>query len=221
LNIAHAIADDLLQQQLLVKLIGALDHGGKVVMKLILILLTLAAAAAGAVGGGGGDHRQQPVLRVELFRRDHPLSPLVDSTTSRPNLTMSEKFLEAVKRSNRRRDAIVRSIHEAAAGRRAAAAAANDDAGADVSSSSAYYNIPVAAGDGEYLTQIAMGTPTQVVTAIVDTGSDLMWTQCLPCTSCYAQSSPVFNPATSSTYQVVNCGNNLCRVRMSMNLLQL
>jgi hypothetical protein len=219
---AHAIADNLLQQQLLAKLIGALDHaGGKKVMRLILIILTLAAAAAGAVGGGGGDHRQQPVLRVELFHRDHPLSPLVDSTTSRPNLTMSEKFLEAVKRSNRRRDAIVRSIHEAAAGRRAAAAAANDDAGAGVSSSSAYYNIPVAAGDGEYLTQIALGTPTQVVTAIVDTGSDLMWTQCLPCTSCHAQSNPVFNPATSSTYQVVNCGNNLCRVRMSMNLLQL
>ncbi|KAA8538486.1 hypothetical protein F0562_028143 [Nyssa sinensis] len=42
---------------------------------------------------------------------------------------------------------------------------------------------PVYAGDGEFLMNISIGTPAIPFSAIMDTGSDLIWTQCSPCTS--------------------------------------
>jgi len=72
-------------------------------------------------------------------------------------------------------------------------------------------SIPVTAdSEGEYLTQIGLGTPEKTLTLIVDTGSDLVWTQCLACEVCYPQPDPIFNPAESSTYKPVKCGSNLC-----------
>jgi hypothetical protein len=59
---------------------------------------------------------------------------------------------------------------------------------------------------------ISLGTPAQKSTVIVDTGSDLMWTQCLPCDSCYPQNDPLFNPAASSTYKLATCASALCQV---------
>jgi hypothetical protein len=41
----------------------------------------------------------------------------------------------------------------------------------------------------------------------------LVWTQCLPCESCFQQTGPEFNPAKSSTYKPIKCGlHNLCEV---------
>ncbi|CAK9324446.1 unnamed protein product [Citrullus colocynthis] len=47
-------------------------------------------------------------------------------------------------------------------------------------------------------------------TAFVDTGSDLIWTQCLPCINCFNQSHPIFNPRNSSSYRHVRCSSNIC-----------
>ncbi|KAH9560587.1 hypothetical protein CY35_06G113200 [Sphagnum magellanicum] len=137
---------------------------------------------------------ESQVIRLELLRRDHHPS-LTDSTSTQPPKSSSERFLEAVKRSHARRDAIARSMQSAPKS----------------SNSVKPSSIPVTTqGQGEYLTQIGLGTPKKTLTLIVDTGSDLVWTQCLACKSCYSQIDPIFNPANSSTYKPVKCGINLC-----------
>lgn len=150
------------------------------------------------------------VLRAELVHRDHlPASSPLGESSSAPK-SMGERVVQAVKRSNIRRDSILRSIQ--ARGSRSAAAAAKPEQQQHQLDAAAEYSVPVSAGNGEYLTQIGLGTPPQTFTAIVDTGSDLLWTQCLPCTSCYPQTGNAFNPSLSSTYQGLNCGNGLCQV---------
>ncbi|KAG6470775.1 aspartyl protease family protein At5g10770-like [Zingiber officinale] len=47
-------------------------------------------------------------------------------------------------------------------------------------------------------------------TVIVDTGSDLTWVQCKPCTSCYAQRDPLFDPSASTSYQNIPCNSSAC-----------
>jgi hypothetical protein len=70
----------------------------------------------------------------------------------------------------------------------------------------------VSAGTGEYLMSLSLGTPPQQFAAIVDTGSDLNWVQCLPCRVCYQQTSDKFDPSRSSTYRDVPCASQLCQV---------
>ncbi|XXG43935.1 hypothetical protein AAC387_Pa01g3855 [Persea americana] len=57
---------------------------------------------------------------------------------------------------------------------------------------------------------ISLGTPPFEIVAIADTGSDLIWTQCLPCKSCFKQVAPIFDPSKSSTYTNVSCNSNTC-----------
>ncbi|KAJ7945152.1 aspartic proteinase nepenthesin-1 [Quillaja saponaria] len=68
----------------------------------------------------------------------------------------------------------------------------------------------VHAGDGEYLMNLAIGTPPVAFSAVMDTGSDLIWTQCKPCTQCYKQPTPIFDPKQSSSYSKMPCSSNLC-----------
>ncbi|OAE30682.1 hypothetical protein AXG93_2390s1030 [Marchantia polymorpha subsp. ruderalis] len=63
---------------------------------------------------------------------------------------------------------------------------------------------------GSYIMTISLGTPPQTKTAIVDTGSDLVWLQCAPCSSCYQQPDPVFDPSKSSSYHKIRYFSNLC-----------
>jgi len=50
-----------------------------------------------------------------------------------------------------------------------------------------------------------------------DTGSDLSWLQCQPCTGhCYQQHDPLFDPAKSSTYSAVRCGTPECSLAGGM-----
>lgn len=65
---------------------------------------------------------------------------------------------------------------------------------------------------GEYLLKLSLGTPPLDVYGIADTGSDLFWTQCLPCDQCYNQTKPKFNPAASSTYANLNCMSEQCHL---------
>ncbi|CAO1941774.1 unnamed protein product [Urochloa humidicola] len=59
---------------------------------------------------------------------------------------------------------------------------------------------------GEYLMTLAIGTPPLSYPASVDTGSNLIWTQCAPCGSqCFQQPTPLYNPASSPTYRVRMC----------------
>ncbi|CAL1377431.1 unnamed protein product [Linum trigynum] len=69
---------------------------------------------------------------------------------------------------------------------------------------------PVVSGNGEFLMELAVGTPPVSYSAIVDTGSDLIWTQCDPCTNCYKQPTPIFDPSKSSTFAKLPCSSTLC-----------
>ncbi|KAL6902243.1 hypothetical protein ACP4OV_005119 [Aristida adscensionis] len=65
--------------------------------------------------------------------------------------------------------------------------------------------------DTEYLAHFAIGTPPQAVQLDLDTGSDLTWTQCLPCVSCFDQALPYFNMSLSSTLSVLPCASPKCQ----------
>ncbi|KAE8677367.1 hypothetical protein F3Y22_tig00111539pilonHSYRG00037 [Hibiscus syriacus] len=64
---------------------------------------------------------------------------------------------------------------------------------------------------GIYLMKLSFGTPPVEYFAIADTGSDLIWIQCLPCGQCYPQGSPPFDPRASSTYKEIPCGSDTCQ----------
>ncbi|KAL3624867.1 hypothetical protein CASFOL_031535 [Castilleja foliolosa] len=65
-------------------------------------------------------------------------------------------------------------------------------------------------GSGEYFTRIGVGTPAKNFYMILDTGSDIVWLQCLPCLKCYIQTDPIFNPNISTSFQSVPCTSPLC-----------
>ncbi|KAK4389090.1 Aspartic proteinase CDR1 [Sesamum angolense] len=64
---------------------------------------------------------------------------------------------------------------------------------------------------GEYLIKINIGTPPVEILAIADTGSDLTWTQCVPCPQCYKQNAPLFDPSKTATYRSVSCTSQQCQ----------
>ncbi|KAJ9671128.1 hypothetical protein PVL29_027222 [Vitis rotundifolia] len=69
---------------------------------------------------------------------------------------------------------------------------------------------PVHAGNGEFLMKLAIGTPAETYSAIMDTGSDLIWTQCKPCKDCFDQPTPIFDPKKSSSFSKLPCSSDLC-----------
>ncbi|XP_047965937.1 aspartic proteinase CDR1-like [Salvia hispanica] len=69
----------------------------------------------------------------------------------------------------------------------------------------------ITGANGEYVMKFLIGTPPVEQLGIADTGSDLLWTQCLPCTQCYKQDSPLFNPSKSRTFRPISCQSDLCQ----------
>ncbi|XP_009600181.3 aspartyl protease family protein 2-like [Nicotiana tomentosiformis] len=90
-----------------------------------------------------------------------------------------------------------------------AEAAANANATVKDFSSSVISGL--AQGSGEYFTRIGIGTPPKYAYLVLDTGSDVVWIQCLPCRQCYNQSDPVFDPSKSSSFTGLSCDSPLCR----------
>lgn len=89
---------------------------------------------------------------------------------------------------------------------------------ASASTQSASAEVPLTSGIRlqtlNYVTTISLGgssgSPAANFTVIVDTGSDLTWVQCKPCSACYAQRDPLFDPAGSATYAAVRCNASAC-----------
>ncbi|EPS73389.1 hypothetical protein M569_01371, partial [Genlisea aurea] len=77
-------------------------------------------------------------------------------------------------------------------------------------STTASFGSTVHANSGEYLMKIHLGTPPVEILAIADTGSDLTWTQCLPCDQCYQQQAPIFDPRRSQSYRTLPCSSPAC-----------
>ncbi|OMO98219.1 Peptidase A1 [Corchorus capsularis] len=65
-------------------------------------------------------------------------------------------------------------------------------------------------GSGEYFVRIGVGSPPRNQYMVIDSGSDIVWVQCQPCSQCYRQSDPVFDPAASASYSGVSCGSSVC-----------
>ncbi|CAM0908999.1 unnamed protein product [Alopecurus aequalis] len=64
--------------------------------------------------------------------------------------------------------------------------------------------------NAEYNIHFGIGTPSpQRVVVSLDTGSDLIWTQC-SCRVCYDQPFPVLDPSASDTYRDVPCSDPVC-----------
>ncbi|KAB5513801.1 hypothetical protein DKX38_027707 [Salix brachista] len=66
-------------------------------------------------------------------------------------------------------------------------------------------------GAADYVVTVGLGTPKKDFTLIFDTGSDITWTQCEPCSkTCYKQKEPRLNPSRSSSYKNISCSSALC-----------
>ncbi|CAH8304342.1 unnamed protein product [Eruca vesicaria subsp. sativa] len=57
-----------------------------------------------------------------------------------------------------------------------------------------------------YLMNLQIGTPPIEIEAILDTGSEITWTNCFPCNDCIIP----FSPLSSSTYKEKICDDNPC-----------
>ncbi|XP_020683676.1 aspartic proteinase CDR1-like [Dendrobium catenatum] len=131
---------------------------------------------------------------VELIHRDSPKSPLYD-----PDSTHSSRIRAAAERSRSRAIYFRNAIHKA---RLSSSALPMDDA-------NNFYS-DITPSNFEYLMSFYLGTPAKKVLAIADTGSDLIWVQCVPCKECYNQSAPLFDPQSSSTYKTIPCNTDSC-----------
>ncbi|CAB4296008.1 unnamed protein product [Prunus armeniaca] len=65
-------------------------------------------------------------------------------------------------------------------------------------------------GSGEYFVRIGVGSPPRSQYIVIDSGSDIVWVQCQPCSQCYHQSDPIFDPAHSASYMGVSCSSSVC-----------
>ncbi|KAK4488670.1 hypothetical protein RD792_004441 [Penstemon davidsonii] len=75
-------------------------------------------------------------------------------------------------------------------------------------------NVPVSqivSDSGEYIMSYSIGTPAIPSLGIADTGSDIIWTQCKPCSQCFNQTLPFFEPKKSSTYKTIPCSSDSCK----------
>ncbi|RWR85511.1 protein ASPARTIC PROTEASE IN GUARD CELL 1 [Cinnamomum micranthum f. kanehirae] len=69
----------------------------------------------------------------------------------------------------------------------------------------------VSQGSGEYFSRVQIGRPPKPLYMVLDTGSDVTWVQCQPCTDCYEQADPVFEPSASSSYAALTCESQPCK----------
>ena len=66
---------------------------------------------------------------------------------------------------------------------------------------------------GLYLVPLRIGGSLDRISSrylMFDTGSDLSWTQCYPCTDCARGHFPPYMPFKSSTFRSVSCDDPLC-----------
>lgn len=129
-------------------------------------------------------------LRVDLMRRDSPHNPFLEAR----NLSNAERLRRAIQRSHNK----LRRFQNAG-----------------VPHSTTSYYSPVNYKNYEFFMQLGIGSPVPLnLHFILDTGSDLIWTQCKPCESKYAcipQEDPFYNPSHSSSFRNDSCSSSFCK----------
>ncbi|KAF3783013.1 Aspartic proteinase [Nymphaea thermarum] len=122
---------------------------------------------------------------IDLIHRDSSLSPLCD-----PSSSLTQRAEQAALRS---------MLHSS-----------------QIASWFANYtsmiSSPVTPGLGEFLMKLSLGTPPRLNWAIMDTGSDLIWTMCRPCVPCFGKTKSMFDPLQSSTYKNQRCSTSFCTI---------
>ncbi|XP_010558836.1 PREDICTED: aspartic proteinase CDR1-like [Tarenaya hassleriana] len=73
------------------------------------------------------------------------------------------------------------------------------------------YTDITSSGSGEYLMRLGLGTPPVEFLGFADTGSSLIWTQCEPCTKCFKQPHPIFDPKASASFRDIGCHWGQCQ----------
>lgn len=160
----------------------------------VLVLVTMAIAAACWATGGVAARRRR---RRRRRRPPQGLRVHLTHVDAHGNYSRHQLLRRAARRSHHRMSRLVaRATGVPMTSSKAAG-------GGDL-------QVPVHAGNGEFLMDVSIGTPALAYSAIVDTGSDLVWTQCKPCVDCFKQSTPVFDPSSSSTYATVPCSSASC-----------
>jgi hypothetical protein len=62
----------------------------------------------------------------------------------------------------------------------------------------------------EYVITVGIGSPAVTQTMSMDTGSDVSWVQCKPCSQCHSEVDSLFDPSSSSTYSPFSCSSAPC-----------
>jgi len=140
---------------------------------------------------GKGAHATGPVsFRLDLMRRDSPANPYLNAD----NIAYAGRLRRAIQRSHNK----LRSFYQ--------------DAGFRHSPS---YTSPVNYDNHEFFMQIGIGSPVPLnLHLILDTGSDLIWTQCIPCAttnSCIPQEDPFYSPSRSTSFMNESCSDSFCK----------
>ncbi|XP_002974198.2 aspartic proteinase nepenthesin-1 [Selaginella moellendorffii] len=67
-------------------------------------------------------------------------------------------------------------------------------------------------GEGEYMMELSIGTPPQLIPAMIDTGSDLVWLKCDNCDHCDLDhhGETIFFSDASSSYKKLPCNSTHC-----------
>lgn len=172
---------------------------------------TMKKESAGNQQGGENKGYQRHGGRLELQRRDercHELLLRIQSSSNDHHQAAAaaddlQRLHCAVIRSSLR----VQALRKRAVLRSQPAAAA---VGSKVVAAAGGFEAPVSASNGEYITTVTLGTPGRVFSVIVDTGSDLTWVQCSPCSDCYPQNQSLFSPSMSTSYSKLPCNSALC-----------
>lgn len=170
---------------------------------------------------------------VELIHRDHPKSPFYN-----PMFSLSDCLHAAVQRSHARAKALHR-IYFSGSYTGMSSNINNDSPFPNLSPSDSPFPSPaddspapylhpsdspspvsspngapietdIIANSFDYLMSAHLGTPSRQIIAIADTGSDLVWVTCKPCSNCYQQDALLFDPANSSSYADLPCSSKQC-----------
>ncbi|KAL4201293.1 hypothetical protein AMTRI_Chr02g258010 [Amborella trichopoda] len=65
--------------------------------------------------------------------------------------------------------------------------------------------------DNDYLIKVGIGNTKRDFFLLIDTGSDLVWIECEQGESGSNSTDPIYDPATSSSYQSIACNETLCK----------
>lgn len=153
-----------------------------------------------------GDNKLS-AARLGLVHRHGYCSPVITSTKNGERITASDLAAEMVKMDVKRIRFLQSKINGA-------------PCTSDVATRTPVIS-GAGVGTGNYLLRIGLGTPARELTLVLDTGSELAWTQCIPCASamaCFSQIDAIFNPASSNSYKPVACGSSACNSLGSQSL---